>query len=343
MARSSAVPVVVFDLGGTWSRSGVLDGREVVGLERTPTSTVLGGVRAGDEARRRIISWLAETFDRISGATRVARCAVSLGAAMDGRTGEVVGAAPLFGAERFSWWPEKELRLARPEVAWTVVNDVSALAYALLHNDDVNQAGTAAAVTVSTGIAYRTIDLATGHIPYDRDNGLQGEIGHLPSRMDWEGRPVTALCDCGARDHVSAFASGAAVERFLREIRSPRWGVPDGTVETFAASVHNGHAGARAVLDAVTMPMAEVVLAQACLNPRVEHTVFTGGVVDGLGEHYLASLTGNLGRLGLYGVSDRDPGYFARRLRTGQADRLDALRGAGIHARGFRQGGACTA
>ncbi len=92
----------------------------------------------------------------------------------------------------------------------------------------------------------------------------------------------------------------------------------------------------------MTAPLAEVLLVQACLNPEVEYTVLTGGVVDGLGDPYLDSLRGNLGRLGLYGISDRDPDYFAPRILRGRSDGLCALRGAGIHARGLVDGSEST-
>ncbi|GAA2997164.1 hypothetical protein [Actinokineospora diospyrosa] len=86
-----------------------------------------------------------------------------------------LGAAPLFGAERTDWWPGVELRAARPGVSWVVVNDVSAL----LCNDELDQTGAAAAV--SMGIAYRTIDLCTRCVPYDREHGCKGRspVAHV--------------------------------------------------------------------------------------------------------------------------------------------------------------------
>jgi glucokinase len=340
-ARASEQPVLVLDLGGTWFRSGVLTGaRDVVEVERSPAITVRSSAGSGEQVRQQIADWLVTTFDRASRRVPFERCAVSLGAAVDARTGRVVGAAPLFGAEQVDWWPEAELSALRPGVRWTVVNDVSALAYALLREEELDQTVTAAAVTISTGIAYRTIELPTGRIPYDSDHGLQGEIGHLPAQVSWDGEPVSARCDCGRPDHVSAFASGRGIAEFLRRVPVSRWGAENADVESFRRSLHSGHVGAVAVLDAVTMPMAQVLLAQATLNPQVERTVLSGGVVDNLGEHYLTSLIGNLNRLGLYGISEEDPGYFARRIVRGDSDGLNALRGAGVYARGLPNEGA---
>ncbi|MFF2234511.1 ROK family protein [Streptomyces anulatus] len=350
-ARASDRPVAVLDLGGTWFRAGVLTGDDTVeGLRRQPAVTTRSTRGPAAGVQRRMTDWIVDTLDELRAAwpAPIGLCAVSLGAAMDDRTGRVIGGAPLFGAEATDWRPAGELAARRPEVTWAVLNDVSALAYALLKDDALDPSRTAAALTVSTGIAYRTIDLATGRIPRDRRYGLQGEVGHLPSRMEWDGAPVAADCDCGAPGHVSAFASGRGIEGVLRRVPARDWGGgPDaagsaGALAAFGRAVTAGHDGARRLLDAVTTPLAEVLLAQACLNPQVEYTVLTGGVVDGLGDPYLDSLRGNLGRLGLYGISDRDPDYFAPRILRGRSDGLCALRGAGIHARGLVDGSEST-
>ncbi|MFE0332604.1 ROK family protein [Streptomyces sp. NPDC058955] len=360
LARGSRRPVVVLDLGGTWFRAGVLRADDTVAVFRRDPAvgarTRPGPVRVLQDA---ILDWLVEAVDAVlrEGAAELAAgpgeppgpplCGVSLGAAMNGRTGEVRGSAPLFGSATTSWWPAAELAARRPGVRWSVVNDVSALAYALLTDPAVPAHGRAAALTVSTGIAYRTIEPATGRIPLDARHGLQGEIGHLPSRLEWEGAPLSARCDCGAPDHVAAYSSGSGIVGLLRRLPTAAWGGPvgDGPAEpgagdarltrAFGARVAEGHPGALRLLDAVTRPLAEVLTTQAALDPEVTPTVLTGGVVDGLGDAYLHSLLRNLARTGLYGITDRDPDHFAGRIVRGRPDGLGALRGAGVHARGL--------
>lgn len=345
-ARVDESPVAVFDIGGTWFRAGVLTGDgSVTGLRRLPANGGKTGSGTVAGLQRCIVDWLVRTVDEIRDERPepVDTCAVSLGAAMNHSTGEVFGAAPLFGPARTSWWPAVELAARRPDVRWTVVNDVSALAYALLADDSLGRSGSAAAVTISTGIAYRTIELATGRIPVDRTYGLQGEIGHLPAELLWDGRALTLPCDCGAADHVSSYSSGRGIEQLLHHLPAETWGGTEatpgtGAVPAFSGAVATGHPGALRVLDAVTEPLARVLLTQACLNPEVERTVLTGGVVDSLGDAYLESLLGHLNRLGLYGMSDRDPQYLAGRIVRGRSDGLNALRGAGIHARRMTDG-----
>ncbi|MFJ9517218.1 ROK family protein [Kitasatospora sp. NPDC101801] len=343
-ARRSRRPVLVLDLGGTWFRAGVLtaDGT-VVAQRRDPALTVTTHPGSVTGLQHRITDWLVRTADALApGLAAIGGaplCAVSLGAAMNGLTGEVLGSAPLFGSASTSWWPAAELATRRPGLRWSVVNDVSALAYALLVDTALPRHGKAAALTVSTGIAYRTIDLATGHVPLDPHHGLQGEIGHLPAQLTWEGRPVAAHCDCGAPDHVAALASGAGIGRFLRSLPAETWGGRTGPgtdpVAAFTDRAAAGHPGALRVLDAVTLPLARVLLAQATLDPEVGLTVLTGGVVDGLGDVYLDSLLRNLAQPGPYGIADRDRDYFTGRIVRGRPDGLTALRGAGVHARGI--------
>jgi len=345
-ARADERPVAVFDLGGTWFRAGVFTGDgTVTGLRRVPAVGSRTGSGTVADLQRRIIDWLVRTSDEIRNdrPERVDTCAVSLGAAMDHHTGEVFGAAPLFGPVRTSWRPADELAAQRPDVHWTVVNDVSALAYALLTDDNLGQYGSAAAVTISSGIAYRTIDLATGRVPVDRTYGLQGEIGHLPAQLAWDGQALTLPCDCGTDDHISSYSSGRGIEQLLHRLPASAWGGTEaaertGVLAAFSGAVASGRPEALRVLDAVTEPLARVLLTQACLNPEVERTVLTGGVVDSLGDAYLASLLSHMNRLGLYGMSDQDPAYFAGRIVRGRSDGLNALRGAGFHARGIRDG-----
>jgi len=270
---------------------------------------------------------------------------VSLGAAMDGRIGRVLTSAPLWGPGRAEFSPADELARRLGGERCAVVNDVSALAYALLCAGSPVTGAMAAALTVSTGIAYRTIDLRSGHIPLDPDHGLQGEIGHLPAHFHHRGQAFDADCDCGAPNHVSSFSSGRGMERILRTLPDvpglpqDRSGLrPEDLVQLFGVAVEEHRPGATDLLDAFTRPLAHVLLCQATLNPDVGGTVLTGGVADGLGDAYRESLLRNLNDLELYEISQQDPSYFSRRIVRGIGDGLDALRGAGIYARGVLDG-----
>ncbi|CCH32529.1 ROK family protein [Actinosynnema sp. NPDC047251] len=326
-------PVLAFDLGGSWWRVGLLtDACAVRLLCRVPAVNHRNTAKPVPGLQADLVDFVVERTREQRRRHGFDAVGVSLGAALNGHTGEVLGSAPLWGGGTAPFNLAAALREALPDVRWTVLNDVSALAVELLAHSLPGRRATA--VTVSSGIACRTIDLRTGHIPLDPVHGVQGEIGHLPARFTALGREVRAHCECGAPDHLAAFSSGRGIEALLRELpeaRPLRDRSPDDVVGAFTAAVRGGDPRARSLLDDFTRPLAEVLLHQAVLDPGVERTVLSGGVVDGLGDHYRDSLLRNLAALGLYGIDD--PAYFARRITRASDDGLAALRGAGIRAR----------
>jgi glucokinase len=300
-------------------------------------------VRTGKSAaalQRELVDFVVDRTHRLAARHAFRVGGISIGAAVDGHTGSILASAPLWGAELTGFDLAARLRADLPEISWAILNDVSALAFAMLASHPVGPGGKAAAVTISSGIAYRTIDMRSGRIPLEPAYGLQGEIGHLPSWMTVEGRPVSADCECGAADHVAAFSSGRGILRLLGCLPEAGWlrreeGGSGRLLEDFSAAVMRGDRRATRLLDAFTRPVAQVLLYQATLDPEVDRTVLTGGVVDSLGDCYLASLHRNLTHDGLYLISERDPGYFLPRIVRGAADGLQPLRGVGLYARGL--------
>jgi len=348
-ARLSRSPVIVFDLGGTRFRAGVLnEDDDVVQLRERPAIGLRTCAAPVPALQRQLVDYVVETAAELASASGVRTAGVSIGAAVNHTTGRVIGSAPLWGSALCDFDLVSQLQRACPGIRWTVLNDVTALATSLVKQVGTTSSDFAAAVTVSSGIAYRTIDLRTGAIPVDPGNGLQGEIGHLPAEAFWHGRRLDARCDCGAERHVAGFSSGPGIFRLIRDdpeladLASLWQGTsleegPEAEMrllEAFAERVRAADEIAESLLDTVTGPLAQVILYQATLNPQVTATVLDGGVVDGFGPAYLRSVLRNLQRFGLYAVSGQDPGYFSQRIRLGRGDGLSALRGAGLRARG---------
>ena len=340
-ALASRETVLVFDLGGSWWRVGVLTGAsDIELLDRVAAVNRVDTGKSADAIQRELVDFVVDRTRRWTDQHSVRVVGISIGAAIDGRTGSIIASAPLWGPEATDFDLVARLRAILPEVSWAILNDVSALACALLEGASAGPGGKVAAVTISSGIAYRTIDVDSGRIPADAVHGLQGEIGHLPSWMTIAGRPVSADCECGAANHVAAFSSGRGILQLLGRLPEARWlrgedGDARRVLRDFGAAVAGRDPRAVELLDAFTGPLALVLLYQATLNPEVDQTVLTGGVVDSLGDHYVASLQRNLSRDGLYLISDRDPGYFAARIARGPDDGLQPLRGVGLYARGL--------
>jgi 3-dehydroquinate synthetase/predicted NBD/HSP70 family sugar kinase len=275
---------------------------------------------------------LRDTHDIESGAV-----AVCLGAAINENSGVAVGSAPMWGPGALDFDLAAELHKHAPEYEWIVVNDVTALA--LFHASSLPHARVhrLAAITISTGIALRTLDLATGSVPCDTVHGLQGEIGHLPAGFELDNVTLHLPCDCGEMDHVSSFCSGPGMERTLSMLADQREGrslptVPK-YVKNLAKDISEGCSRARRVLDAITKPLAQILLNHAALDPQVELTFLSGGVVQAFGDVYRESLLENMSNMGLYQVTNRDPDYFRRRIYVACTDPLAGMRGAGLRAR----------
>ncbi|MFF0861373.1 ROK family protein [Nonomuraea sp. NPDC003560] len=327
--------IAVLDVGGThlrwatWSRRG---GLAAVRRVATP-SLANGAAEPVDELRARLVSAMAQAVpaDGVAG--------VAFGAALDHRSGIVYASAPLWGSCTRPFDLAGALARARPDVRWHVVNDVTA---ALLHL----AAGPVGAscrklllVTVSTGIAGRTLDRRSGEIPVD-GCGLQGEIGHLPATTSIAGRPVTLACDCGQPDHVSSYSSGPGIRRLaavLRERDPDAWRGSaldgPGPFETLLpAALDAADPVAEELLRAATRPVADVVRSALCLDPELDVVAFTGGVVHALGAHYRRALLAHLNAQGIYLTSALAPESIAERLLVCREGEADPLVGAGLAA-----------
>ncbi|GAA4955170.1 ROK family protein [Actinoplanes utahensis] len=334
--ESDDVSITVLDIGGTHLRWAPWSAGNGLGEIRRGPSPSIARHREASVGELR-----AMLVRDMSGAVPPGGVAgVSFGAALDHRTGIVYGSAPLWGAHVGRFDLRTALQEARPDVRWHIVNDVTA---ALLH-----LAGSKAAaglrkimlVTVSTGIACRTIDQRTGRIAVD-GSGLQGEIGHLPACVTLDGVPVELDCDCGAPGHVAAFSSGPGLRRLADVVRhadGDSWAASDLTARLAAgedfepalrAALDGGDPLAGKLLGLSAKPIADVVRTALCLDPEIDLIALTGGVAVGLGEHYRAALLGHLTRDGLYLTSAHDPGWIPDRVVISDAD---GLIGAGLAA-----------
>ncbi|GGU32469.1 ROK family protein [Streptomyces violascens] len=333
--------ITVFDVGGThirqawWLREGELrarTSRPSPSFKRFPNATA---AELQDMMVRELSDAVTETPEAVVG--------VSFGAALDHRTGIVYASAPLWGDHSEPFDLQAALSARRPDVTWHIVNDVTA---ALLHAAAApGRMGHRKVLlaTISSGIACRTIDQRHGQISVD-GCGLQGEIGHLPAVAELAGRPVTLNCDCGEQGHLAACSSGPGIAQMahvLQQREPERWAnsllaqlIADGVAfeRAFRSALDEQDSLAIELLDAVTAPVAAVLRTALCLDPEIDETVLTGGVVHGLGQHYRHALMGHLTRQGLYLTSERTPEWLEQRVTVSSPGEADSLAGAGIAA-----------
>jgi predicted NBD/HSP70 family sugar kinase len=347
---SARGPITVLDVGGTHVRHARWSPEEGLGeVTDTPSPSRLRhpGIPL-EELRGRL---LAAICDAVPAGPAPAVAAISFGAALDQRTGTVYGSAPLFGEETTPLDLPAALGALRPDVEWHVLNDVTAALVHYASQPRHREHRKVLLMTVSSGIACRTIDLRTATVATD-PCGLQGEVGHLPAHTELAGQEVELTCDCGRPGHVAAYSSGPGLRRMadvLRDRAPGRWqasslgrAMADGTPfeEALATALDRSDPLAAELLDAATAPVADVLRTALSLDPELDDLAVTGGVATGLGRHYKASLERHFANEGLYLTSELAPQWLTDRVTVCAPGEANGLIGAGLGALRPPTGGA---
>jgi 3-dehydroquinate synthetase/predicted NBD/HSP70 family sugar kinase len=343
--------VVVFDIGGTWFRSGIVtsDGRvaaitrrEAINYKNTPHTTVTSLHEALVDYLVKEVSRLRAEFPQED----LHLAGISMGAALNAHTGRILNSGPLWGPNCLPLDLLTALQARENTIQWTIVNDITAALLQYVWKYETSNLAKLTLVTVSTGIGCRTWVRSSQSIPVDRVHGLQGEIGHLPISFAYKGRPLELYCDCGGLNHLNAFCSGRGIEALLpllaaayidefrhsllSEVAS---GVPELVkFEHFGEAVLRNDVFAISILDAVTLPIAHILLSLFTLDPEIERVIFTGGVIHRLAEKYMNSLLSHLDTMELYQISANDPSFFRQRIQAGTLNDDAGLLGAAISA-----------
>jgi 2-epi-5-epi-valiolone 7-kinase len=346
--EESEYPVAVFDIGGTWFRSAVLlpDGR-LAHLRRSPAVNYLSFPNDGHEVLQlRLAEFLLAEVARLGNLLErpLSSAAISLGAALNARTGLVLNSGPLWGPNSAEFDLLAFLRRRNRGIAWQLFNDITA--NLLYHSiaPGFEQYLKLGLVTVSTGIGMRTCEKRSGpSIPVDSIHGIQGEIGHIPIHFQLCGHPLDLHCDCGGKNHLNAFCSGRGIGRVLERAAGilekadapwlhdvQRAASEDDRKKIFSDAIACGRPLAAEILHCFTRPLAQILIFLFTIDPTIEKVVFTGGVIDSLGEYYMKSLLSNALEIGLYQVTNRDPSYFQRRIAMSSMEDHAGLIGAGL-------------
>ena len=340
----SAESIAVFDLGGTWFRwaryepsHGLVDPRRAAAISYLSHPHL-----SAEELQQALTDFVLrhsrEMLDLHDGKLSVA--CVSIGAPVNAHDETVLGSGPLWGPTAKPFELGARLREAAPHLQWQVVNDVTALLAPYMSRASL---GKTLLITVSTGIGSRLYDHTRRRIPYDSNYGIQGEIGHLTVTFALDGTIINRPCECGAQNHLNAFASGRGVAQILKTlpVTSPRYATSlrispqswaqasdDDRLVLFKERLNDHAPSAREVLDALVMPLTRVLATALSLDPEINRIVITGGVAHGLGNHYREALQRTFVRDGLYLITGHDPDYLARRLHWEKPDDFGGLRGA---------------
>lgn len=328
---------ITFDLGGTWFRSAVVTETGVLAeIKLIPGVNYERYQESIEELENRILRYLLQQTDEYLNHREgeEVELYVSFGAAVNHRTSVILGSGPVFGPTPTRFDIVKKFEEIRPGYRIVVVNDITALLIGFVsENTCCRELRKVAAITVSSGIGARTVDMRDGRIAIDDSNGLQGEIGHVPIEFTAFGAPVKADCDCGGKDHLNAFCSGRGIERLagtLDEVRQfvPRpWQGGAGLYESWRSGLEAKRWECRAFLEDVVRPVSRCILMMLTLDPELDMLVLTGGVIAGLAPFYGQTLLRLAAEEGPY-LQPNPTQFLSDRIRFISEDPDICMRGA---------------
>jgi 3-dehydroquinate synthetase/predicted NBD/HSP70 family sugar kinase len=338
--------VIVFDLGGTTFRSALLNHEgQLTKVQRTPSINArsMPG-KSGAEIVDAIASYIANTvltlWDSMNG--RRAPVAISMGAALNAHTGEILGSGPILGEDSTTFDLEKAIKRYLKGARISIVNDVTAAVIGHSRMDSLRHIRQIALITVSSGIASRTYNCSLPHVPVDGGIGTQGEIGHHQIKFSINGHAISLKCDCGGVDHLNAFASGNGINRVLSQLRevmpeefkaSHLSNGSDPTLDTLADGLKKGDELCKKVLAAVTAPIADAIRWHFTLNPEIDKMILTGGVCFFLRDFYLTAVLDHLSASALYPSPLSGDAFWADRVMLGPVSDDAGLIGAAFVGR----------
>lgn len=316
---------IVFDIGGTWFRSGLYTKTEGLKLlSKQPAynykNTPHKNVR---ELQNRLVEYLCKQVRSLQTRQHPATsAAISMGAAVDGHTGEILNSGPLWGPDCEPFDLLTNLREKMPEIKWAIINDVSAALLRHVNNPEYAKLKRICLITVSSGIACRTYDQQRNYIPLNKA-GIQGEIGHIPINFSIAGKSLNATCDCGGMNHLNAFSSGRGIESILHTLNTGY------TPEQFFKTVQKHNEDALEILDSLTYPLAQMIIYMLTIDSEIDKIVITGGVVHSIEEEYIRSLLKNLRKIGIYQMPNQSK-FFETMIQIGENDDNSGLIGAAL-------------
>lgn len=303
------------DIGGTWTRF-----RYGGQVERISTPSRLHHpLKSSDALIQELVYLVAE---------RAPACVdayISLGAAYDPEVDIAYGSGPLWGAGRYEVPFRRLLEKRRPDVHWSVSNDITAGLAHFAKQYARSEDRYVMYITISSGIALRTAHLPTGQIDVDSE-GLQGEVGHLPATSSAADAVRGLACECGGVGHIASISAGPAIPYVVE-----RLGITRNSQEIYLDDGSPSRT-CESLLRVIIEPIANLIRTVRVLQPHVDLIGIGGGVPSGIGTPYKRELNRQLSAVQSY--SD---GHFKEhpRLHVVSFDQVCPEIGAELMAQGY--------
>ncbi|MDE9479682.1 ROK family protein [Xenorhabdus bovienii] len=253
---------------------------------------------------------------------------ISLGAALNHHTGEVYGAAPLWGACQVNFKLLDELYSLRPDIRWMMMNDVTAMAIHFSTQPICQNIHKAMLITVSSGIACRIFETMPFRVNFNV-SGLQGEIGHLPGSST----SFSLDCDCGGSGHIAAYASGRGIRNVYDYMYQRKYQTgPNYTnfEQEFKLGLERNDEFCNSVLAIAMKPLADLITSVLVIDPSIEIIALSGGVIDSLSNYVKRALLSRILKSGPYMTFANEYRMIENLLYICPSDTASGLWGAGV-------------
>jgi predicted NBD/HSP70 family sugar kinase len=175
--------ILCFDVGGTFTRTGIWDGEKLRGYERVRTISrrerlrragVAGDAANADGAQRALRDWIvAQARRRLGRNPRVRKVAISIGAVVS-RSGRIASTSQFWGSASVGL-PADDISSCLGYPVF-VVNDLVATAVRYSNEPQVDGASLLMALSVGSGIGSKLYDLDHRRVLLG-SSGRDGEIG----------------------------------------------------------------------------------------------------------------------------------------------------------------------
>lgn len=322
--------IIVFDIGGTWFRSGIYTKeKQLIAITKESAINYKNtSFETTQELQKKLVFYIKTQVTNLKKKypqKQLSTIGISMGAALNAHTGYILNSGPLWGPTSVSFDLPKMLSENIPGMSIYIINDVSAALLREISEIKNISFSKIMLITISTGIACRIFDVKRGIIPIDKVYGLQGEIGHLPIRFTYKRKYITLNCDCGEKNHLNSFSSGRGIEKIIQFQKRRE------SFSNLITGLEQRDEFAKGILDAVTKPIAELLLIIFTLDPEIEKVIFTGGVTHALKTHYLNSILYHLNKTGMYQITNQDRKFFEKRIFIGKDDDKSGLIGAALN------------
>lgn len=335
--ENSENKIIVFDIGGTTSRSSLYqDGKLIDNIARVPTKTLYSDPKLTvselqAELLKNLITQVGNFKKRFP---QISKVTVAIaGPVLDNST--VVAAPSIWDNPGINFPLKKKLESEIADIDVFVANDLTAATERYAQQEENKAIDYFALITISTGVGVKIFDVKNQTVTFE-PTSLAEEIGHR--EFTTSGSEID--CDCGGKNHLNVLSSGRGLERQLRlyaKQNSPEFqksslaklGVPTEklTIYQFSKAVKAGDFFACELLSRSTLPLVETIF--DLYQKKVRKFIIVGGFALNLGETYLATLTNNVGK----NPKAKDlPPNFSSLLMLGNTDDSDALIGVGLLA-----------